>query len=42
MKMKADSEFQHIVDTAADNLTKKFLFDNDTRPITRWLKCEKE
>ncbi|MDO6567891.1 glycosyltransferase [Alteromonas sp. 1_MG-2023] len=39
---KNDISLQYVTDNAVDFLTKKFNFKNDSRPITRWLECEKE
>lgn len=40
--MKNKNYLQHVTNSAIDFVAKQFIFDNDSRPITRWLKCEKE
>ncbi|WP_419226877.1 glycosyltransferase [Alteromonas marina] len=40
--LKNEGHLQDIINNAKDFVTKQFIFDNDSRPITRWLKCEKE
>jgi glycosyltransferase involved in cell wall biosynthesis len=40
--LKNEDYLQDTINNAIDFVTKQFIFDNDSRPITRWLKCEKE
>ena len=40
--VRYEENLQYATNNAIDFVTKQFIFDNDSRPITRWLKCEKE
>ncbi|MFZ8143293.1 glycosyltransferase [Alteromonas macleodii] len=40
--MKNENFLRDTTNNATDFVTNQFIFNNDSRPITRWLKCEKE
>ena len=40
--VRYEENLQYATNNAIDFVTKQFIFYNNSRPITRWLKCEKE